>query len=169
MKLIEALKKIQDLQRKAEDIRQKIQAHSAHLNYETPVYPDQKKQVSEWLQMHSGVLKEILRLRIAIQRTNLETNVTIELGGKNVTKTIAEWIHRRRDLAQMEQAGWAMLTDRNLKEGIMRESTGAEKEIKIIRYYDPEERDRNLELYVSEPGLIDARLEVVNAVTDLIE
>ena len=99
MKIIEALKKIKDLQRKAEDLASKIGQYSAYLNYETPMYPDQKKQVSEWLQSHDDILKEILRLRLAIQKTNLETDVTIELGGKTVIHSIAGWIHRRRDLA----------------------------------------------------------------------
>ena len=41
--------------------------------------------------------QEIARLRVAITRTNLATSVTIELGGKPVTKTLAEWIQRRGD------------------------------------------------------------------------
>ena len=169
MKLIEALKQIQDLQRKADDLRGKIALHSAHMDYETPVYSDQRKQVKEWLQAHSDILKEILRLRIAIQRTNLQTDVTIELGGKGVTKTIAEWIHRRRELAEYECVAWKQLTDRGLKEGRIQESTGQTKEVKIIRCYDPEERDKKVDLYSSEPTTIDAKLEITNAVTDLIE
>jgi len=169
MKLIEALKQIQELQRKADDIKDKVAKHSAHLNIETPVYTDQKKQVKEWVQSYSDILKEILRLRIAIQRTNLETDVTIELDGKGVTKTIAEWIHRRRDLASREAQVWGNLTDRGLKEGTMKQSTEQLVDVKIVRCYDPEERDKKLSLYQGEPTIIDAKLEVVNAVTDLVE
>lgn len=169
MKLIEALKQIKDLQRKAEDLREKVGHHSSHLSHETPVYPDQKGQVSEWIQAHRDILKEVLRLRVAIQATNLATDVTIELGGKAVTKSIAAWIHRRRDLANADEAMWRQLTDRNLKEGIMKQSTGEEVQVKIVRCYDPAERDKSIDLFSSEPSLVDARLEVVNAVTDLIE
>lgn len=169
MKLIEALKKIKELQQKADDLREKVAKHSAHLNIETPVYADQKKQVKEWVQAHSDVLREILRLRTAIQKTNLQTPVTIELNGKGVTKTIAEWIHRRRDLAGEEAKMWGVLTDRGLKEGTMKQSTEQLVEVKIVRCYDPEERDRFLSLYQSEPTTVDAKLEVVNAITDLIE
>jgi len=169
MKLIEALKQIKDLEKKADDLRIKVGQHSAHLNIETPVYVDQKKQVREWIQAHSDILKEILRLRIAIQRTNLETDVTIELGGKNVTKTIAEWIHRRRDLARDEANMWARLTDRNLKEGFTQDSQQQQLEVKIVRCYDPAERDERRSVLESEPSIIDGKLEVVNAVTDLIE
>lgn len=169
MKLIEALKKVKDLSKKAEDLQEKIAKYSAYLNYETPAYENQKGQVKEWIQGHSDVLKEILRLRIAIQKTNLETEVSIQLNGKAVKKCIAEWIHRRRDLAGMEMQAWRSLTDRGLKEGTVQQSTGEKMEVKIIRCYDPKERDEKVLIYSEEPSLIDAQLEVVNAVTDLIE
>ena len=41
MKIIEALKSVKELQVKADDLRKKIAAHSAHVTIETPVYPDQ--------------------------------------------------------------------------------------------------------------------------------
>lgn len=169
MKIIVAMKKIKDLQIKAEDLKKKVRDNSALMDFETPLYPDQKKQVSGWLQSHSDIVKEILSLRISIQRTNLATDVTIGFGGLQVKKTIAEWIHRRRDLATLEQGMWLSLTDRGLKEGQVKESTGAVKTVKIVRFYDPEEKDRKAELYRSEPSQIDATLEVVNAVTDLLE
>lgn len=169
MKLIEAMKKVKALQEKADDLRTKISKHSADLDYETPLYTDQKKQVAEWLQAHSDIMKEILKLRIAVQRTNLATDVTITLGDKDVTKSIAEWIHRRRDLAGLELEAWRKLTDRGLKEGSIQQSTGQIREVKIRRYFDPVERDKKQELYRSEPQVIDATLEVINAVTDLIE
>ena len=106
---------------------------------------------------------------MAIQKTNLATDVTIELGGKQVTKTIAEWIHRRRDLANLEQSIWANISDRGLKEGTIATSTGEKTEVKIRRYYDPEERDNKVSLFREEPSIIDRTLEVTNAVTDLVE
>ena len=169
MKLIEALKKIQDLERKADDLREKVFKHAAHLNVETPVYPDQMKQVDDWIQAHHDILKEIERLRLCIQKTNMETPVTINLNGNMVTKSIAAWIHRRRDLAAKEHKVWAMLTDRNLKEGTIKQSTGQEVEVNIFRCYRPKERYEKLDLYRAEPNTIDSTLEVVNAVTDLIE
>jgi len=169
MKIIEGLKQIKDLQKKAEDIRQKIAAHCVRMDYETPVYANQGEQIKEWLQAHSDLLKEILRLRIAIQSTNLVTVVTIELGKTKVTKTVAEWIHRRRDLADSELSVWKMLHDRGLKEGFIQTSAGEKKEARIVRYYDPKERDNKISLFDSEPTIVDSKLEIVNAVTDLIE
>jgi hypothetical protein len=169
MKLIEGLKKIKDLQRKAQDLRVKVSSHSAYLSHETPVYENQKQQVSEWIQAHSDVLKEIMKLRVGIQKTNIQTLVTIDINGKPVEKSIAEWIHRRRDLAGLEREMWDGLGDRGLREGIIEQSTGEKVEVKIVRCYDPKERDSNREIYTSEPVMIDSRLEITNATTDIIE
>ena len=170
MKIIEAMRKLKNLNVKAEDLRSKIAQFCADLTIETPTYPDQRKQVSEWLQAHGDVLKEILHLRVAIQRTNLATNATVELDGKAVTKTVAEWIHRRRDLAKLELDAWSKLTDRGLKEqNVQTSQGGAVTEVRIRRYYDPLERDRKRTLYQSEPSTIDGVLEIINATTDLTE
>jgi len=172
MKLIEAMKQIKTLTAKAEDLRKKVQQYCADLDFETPTYgtaEEQRETVRGWIQAHSDVVKEILRLRVAIQRTNLQSNVAITLGDKAVTKSIAEWIHRRRDLAALDFESWKMLTDRGLKEGNIQTTAGGSKEIRIRRYYTPAERDKNLELYRAEPTTIDATLEVANAITELVE
>lgn len=173
MKLIQAMKLIKELQIKAEDLRKKVKSHCADLDFETPLYEDQRKQVGEWIQSHSDILKEILKLRIAIQRTNLATKVEMELGGGRApVKTIAEWIHRRRDLATAEGQMWDGLTDKGLKEGQFLPSTtpgAAPVAVKIRRYYDPAERDKKVMEFKTEPGVIDRTLEVINAVTDLVD
>lgn len=163
---------IKEMQVKAADMREKVKQYCADLDFETPMYPDQRRQVSEWIQAHSDILKEILGLRVNIQRTNLATLVEIEIGGKRVSKTIAEWIHRRRDLAKEELSMWQGLTDKGLKEGNFLPSTSVgvpQTPVKLRRYYDPTERDAKTELYRSEPGIIDRTLEVINATTDMVE
>jgi hypothetical protein len=167
MKLIEAMKQIKDLQRKADDIKEKVHTYCADQSHETPVYDNQKQKVKEWCQAYEDILKKILELRIAVQKTNLKTHVTIELDGKKITKTIAEWIHRRRDLANSSLSLWKGIGDRGLREGVIKTSTGEATEVKIRRYYDPEERDKKCELFRSEPSIIDSNLEIVNATTDI--
>lgn len=169
MKIIEALKQVKDLGRKADDIVNKIMRHAADLDYETPTYADQRRQIDEWIQSHSDVLKEMSRLKFCIQRTNVLSPVTIEIGGKQVTKSITEWIFRRKTLCTAELQAWKSLNDRGLKEGAIAQSNGVPLNVKIRRYFDPQTRDRKMEELQSEPALIDARLEVINAVTDLLE
>ena len=67
----------------------------------------------------------------------------------------------------MDEATWALLTDRGIKDGMFRTSQGIETEVKVVRHYDVVERDKMREMYKSEPHLIDSALEISNAVTDL--
>lgn len=170
MKLIEGMKLAKELLIKADDLRKKIAANAAHLNIETPVYSDQKKQIREWLQAHEDVVREIARLRVRVTKTNLATNVSITIGEKSVTKCITEWIARRKELAALDGQAWAALTDRGLKEQNLQTSQGGPvTEIRIVRCFDPVERDAKVNTYREEPGLIDRTLEVVNATTDLLD
>jgi hypothetical protein len=124
---------------------------------------------------HHDILQEVLNLGLRIQKTNMQTLVTITLGGKDITQSISAWILRRgqgkvmKGLSNDDLLIWSMLGDRGLKETKQLQSTGQALEIKIKRFFDPAERDRMKELYMSEPQLIDAKLEVVNATTELLE
>ncbi len=171
MKIIEALKSIKDLQRKASDLKDKVAKNCADLDCETPTYIDQKKQVSEWVQAYGDIVKEILRLRYAVQKTNINTQVTIDLGNKSVTKSITEWIYRRKDLAKLDEDVWRSLTDKGLRESQTYQVTPSAPAVIVKKrlYFDPVERDNKIELYRSEPHKIDATLEITNAVTTLIE
>ena len=170
MKLIQAMKQLKQLVIKAEDLREKVGKFCADLSFETPTYPDQRATVDGWIQAHSDVLVQIEKLRLAIQRTNMATLVTIDIDGKQITKPIASWIHRRKDLAEWEGLMWAKLTDRSLKEqNVQTAPGGAVTEVRIRRYYDPALRDAKRDLYRREPSVIDGALEVVNATTELIE
>jgi len=149
-------------------LRDKVKQHCVHMDFETPVYgDDQGDQIEKWMQAHADISQEILSLRLLVQRANLDTPVSIQLNGKSVTKSIAAWIHRRRDLAESDLKMWHSLTDKNLREGTAQQSDGSTRDVRIVRYYDPKKRDEKLELYRSEPSLIDATLEVVNAVTEI--
>lgn len=170
MRIIEAMKAVKANKEKITDLMRRIQSASANLSNETPLYGDATRQkIDGWLRSIHDTGTENIRLLTAIQRTNMHTLVTVTLGGVNVTKTIAEWVWRRREYAAYDQQAWKMLTDRNLKEQRIVASTGQTTDIKIIRHFDPSQRDDKIELYRQEPHLIDAALEVVNATTDLIE
>lgn len=169
MKIIEALKKCKQLRKKANDLMVKVKENSAMLNCETPLYEKPEEQIKEWIQSHHDTVKEIEKLMLAVNKTNLNTLVKIKIGNNDIEKSISAWILRRRELALLERDIWKSQTDRNLKEGQIKESTGNVLEIKVIRYYNPKERDLKVELYDNEPIIIDSTLEVINAQTDLIE
>lgn len=170
MKLIEAMKRVKSNKEKIADLQQKIGTHCANLSHETPVYGTETgNKIKEWLQSCTDLSQENVRLLLAIQRTNLVTPVTITLETKTVTKMIAEWVWRRREYAKMDMLTWSQLTDRGLKEGVANTSTGQPFELKIVRHYDPATRDNQLVMFKGEPHEIDAALEIINAVTDLVE
>lgn len=170
MKIIEAMKRVKANKEKIADLQNRIGSVSAHLSHETPVYgPETREKIKEWAQSCDDLTKENVRLLTAIGRTNLATDVGITIGDRSVVKSIAEWIWRRREYAALDMATWQKMTDRGLREGQAQSSTGINLDIKLVRNYDPELRDKRIAEYKSEPHEIDAALEVVNAVTDLIE
>ena len=169
MKLIEAMKRVKGNRQKIADLQEKISKNCAHLSHETSPYADPKAKVREWAQACDDLSRETVELLTKISKTNLVTMVTIEIGGKHVTKPIAEWIWRRRELAVIDLKTWRSMNDRGLKEGQMQSSTGQPIDVKIVRNYDVETRDRKIDEYSSEPREIDSALEIANAITDLID
>jgi hypothetical protein len=172
MKIIEAMKKIKANRKKIADQQALIQKNCAFLSNETNAYGDLsavKGKVDEWIQSCHDLSLECEKLLVDIARTNLATNVTIHIGGKDITKPIAAWIYRRREFAAIDTRTYQVLTDRGLKEGQIKNSSGDTFDVKINRAFDSSLRDKKLAEFSEEPYLIDSRLEVINAVTDLIE
>lgn len=169
MKIIEALKKVKANDAKVEDLKQKIHEHCVSFSYDTPMYgADTRDKVKEWLQSCEDTNKESLNLLYRISKTNLVTVVNIELAGMNVSKTIAEWIWRRRKYAALDKTVWSKLSDRGLQDGKLAVSGAPAVDVKILRHYDPVVRDAKIALYGSESHLIDSALEIANATTDLL-
>jgi hypothetical protein len=173
MKVIQAMKEVKDLLRKANDIRTKRKTFCADLNNQDPAYKTteaQEKQIREWGDAHRDILRLVEKRRVQIQKTNISKNVVIEIAGQQVQKCIAAWIHRRRDLADLEAESWSNLSTGRLSESAVKDAkTGEVVAVKIRRYYDQAERDKMVEIFTSEKSIIDGSLEVANATTDLIE
>ena len=173
MKLIEGLKEIPALLRKAEDLRKLITNNCALLDNETPSYGNKDQQTSkvkEWIQSHSDTLKRIEWLKACIAKTNIETEVAIKFSDAlTVKKSINRWISRRQQLVELERQAWTALSDRGLKEEKTIQSDKQVIEKKIVRFFDPAERDNKAAFYRLEPMMIDSALEITNATTELIE
>lgn len=179
MKLIEGLKQQKHIAKKIEDLQAKIRQHSAYASIERPVYRDEKdpdspaiqtQQINSWVQSCLDLVKYMVQLRLRIQYTNIVTLVTIQIGqSRSITKTIAEWIHWRRELCDMMYRTHAQLTDKNIKEGQLKNSQGEIVDIKIVRCYSPAQRDSTMAEYMDLKNSIDSTLEIVNATTDMVE
>jgi hypothetical protein len=160
MKLIEALKAVSRFRTVQDELIAKIQKNSVLLKGITPEYgDDQAKKVSGWLEDVRQVGLEILSLSIRIQKTNLNTAVSIEMGGLEMSMTIAEWILRRRVTRLAEMRAWAScgVPLKTIVEGA-----------DVVRYFEPVERDAQTKLLLEETALIDTALDIANVTTDLI-
>jgi len=92
MKIIEGLKQLKLNAKKISDITARIALNSAKKDFEKSPYADAPAQVKEWLDQVEGLVKRNSDIALAISKTNAATQVTIELEGKQVTKSITEWI-----------------------------------------------------------------------------
>jgi hypothetical protein len=55
---------------------------------------------------------------------------------------------------------WNALTDKGIKEGIIKAPSGNEQKVEIVRFFDSAQRDKMKDMYMSEPSIIDARLGI---------
>lgn len=167
MKVIEALKEVKRLREKIYDLGSKIAQNSAYREDMKTEYDDPKTQIQSWQTQIHQATDRMESLLTRISYTNLRVSVSIEIGGKTITKSIAAWIYRRRELAQLDLRAWQTCTNRNLSVAIDRKDN--DKIYPVILNYNAKTRDQKIEEYESEPGLIDARLETINATLDLYE
>lgn len=169
MKIIESLKKVKELYKKADDIRGKISKYCVKMSFEQDRYENQGEQVKSWIQAHHDIVLEIERLRERIAKTNLATEVTIEVGGNKVTKSIHSWISRRRDLVGLEMTCWQQLDDKGMNDQKIRMSNGEVQEMTVVRFFDYKDKDHKLDTLKEEYTSIDSTLEIINATTDVLD
>ena len=74
----------------------------------------------------------------------------------------------RKDLCAKEIMIWKGLGDKGLRDSRTSMPSGV-IDAKIRRYYDPVKKDGMIAALQSEPSVIDGKLEIVNATTDLLE
>lgn len=172
MKIIEAMRKIKTLDERLSGLVIKIREHSSDNGEGEPVYitvQDQVNKIKEWVQCYKDTVKEIERLRVAIQRTNIAVEVPVTMSDDSIVKkTIAAWIHRRRDLSKKDAHAWEALRCPHKPRAVL-ETDGKGACINPRRYYDMNGRDSMLAILQAEPNCIDAALEIANATTDIIE
>lgn len=170
MKVVEALKKIKANRKKITDLNSKIACIASHMENEADslAYKNPADKVKEFVQSAFDTQRENSKLLSRVQKTNLNTLVTVELGGVQVTKTVAEWVYRRREGVDHEIETYRNMRT-NMKPGAIQKPDGTIIVNNVIRNYDEEQRDKRMAILQEEKSLIDAALEITNAVTDLIE
>lgn len=176
MKIIEALKNLKTIQKRIEKNCQQINEYCAYVSTETPAFETAEKQeaqVQSLIQSNLDLELEYLRLKRAIDNTNLFTNATIVTPTRTYTYPISELITIRRTAGQFRTRTYQSL---NSGRAISRLQTYFNQKggvdpanpAKVVSLYKEEEKNAALLEWESLLSQIDATLEVVNATTDLI-
>ena len=168
MKIIEALKELPLIDKKLAKIAVQIQQYSSEadnghmsLPFETP--EKQAAEVDALVQSTNDLVTRSAHIRRALAMTNAD--IAVELGGK--TRTISEWIaYRDRGFANQLRALQA-LNDSVARSNLKTAGFDEEKGIKIARFYDEKARNEKILAIEELQGQLDAKLEMVNATTDL--
>jgi hypothetical protein len=171
MKIIEALKNLKTIQKRMEKNCQQIREYCAYVSVETPVFETQEKQRAEvdaLIQSNIDLEVEYLRLKKAIETTNLAVTVTIG----TLTHTITELISIKRVVGKFRTATYSALTPQlalQRLQQIYNQSKGVDptNPAKVIVVFEEKMRNQKIREWEDFLAQIDGRLEVVNAETDL--
>lgn len=171
MKLIEALKNLKTIEKRVEKNCAQITEYCAYVSVETPHFETQEKQTQEvasLIQANRDLTTEYLRLKSAIEVTNLNTSVTI---GER-THSVSELVTIRRVCGKFVANTLNALTPRiattRLQQAFNRPGgINITEPPKVIAAYREEDKNKALREWEEFTSSIDGRLEVVNAETEL--
>ena len=178
MKIIEGMDRIKQNIKEIDDLKKKIAQYCVRYSHEGFTYKDEagndstRAKIAEWLQGANQLALDNVNLQMRIQKTNISTMVTIKIGDNVITKSISEWILRKRKYATLDLEIWKSLDDRNMRDGFMPTSSGEKVKTEVVRYYDPTLKDKRVKEYSLEAmkgGLIDTHLAIASATTDLVD
>ncbi len=170
MKIVEGLKKVKMNRKRIDQLHLKVHELFAHMETDEKPhgYDNPKATLEGWVQTIHDLQKDNATILAAVQRTNLETEVTVEVvEGKPVTKTIHDWLYRRREGVDFDYRTFYNMRT-NLKPITERNDAGDLKVINVVYNFPVEKRDELLATYSEEKVKIDSALEIANATTDLV-
>lgn len=169
MKIIEALKNLKTIEKRIAKNAESITEYSAYVSTETPHFETldrQAEEVERLLQANIDLETEYLRLKTAIETTNLA--VTVEFGDRR--HTISELIGIRRKTAGFRRQTLGAL---NPQKAMARMKENYNKGIdttnppRIVLAFKEQKKIREFTDWDNFVSSIDGRLEVVNAETEL--
>lgn len=172
MKIIEALKELPTLDKRISKNIALINEYSSDVDinedwekqslaFGTP--EKQREEINSLIQSTNDLVERRARLRRALTITNAEVEVSI----RGETRTIAEWIDMRRGGMNLRIKAVEALNDNNGNMRLNNVKFDAEKGIRIIRFFDVAERNNRITELQAIRDEIDAKLEMVNATTEL--
>lgn len=172
MKIIEGLKELKLIESKMKKNNEKIEKYSSILDNERPQFESESHQIQEvknLVQSNKDLQERYLELKAAIERTNLSTKVKID--GQAKEHTIYELIIIKRKLGDLIKQTYTSMNTKQAASRLSssRSSLGGSIAPKVVPLYDERTKNEALDAHENFMSVIDGRLEVVNAVTDIIE
>lgn len=170
MKIIEALKNLKTIQKRIEKNCEQIKQYCGYVNSETPAFETEEKQrmeVNSLIQSNLDLEVEYLRLKKAVEQTNLA--VIVAIGSRNYT--ITELISIRRVVGKFRLNTYNSLSPvqamSRLQQVYNKPGWDSTNPPKIVLVFKEEDKNRNIKDWEEFLSSIDGKLEVVNAETDL--
>lgn len=170
MKIIEALKELPLIEKKVTKNAALIEKYASEVDNGSPTLlleeaSEHRKEVTALLQSTNDLVDRAGKIRRALAMTNANTDVTIE----GVTKSITEWIAFREQGHRLKRRALDALNDSRATSVMNSTPFDPEKGIRVMRFYDEREKNEAIQKIDDIQGQLDARLEIVNATTDLTE
>lgn len=179
MKLIEALKNLKTIEKRIDKNCEQIKEYAAYVSGETPAFETEERQrqeVQSLVQANLDLEKEYIRLKRAIEHTNLLTKVVI--GSKEYT--ISELITIKGATKGKAGAGRFRLNTYNALhpqkaltrlQQVFNQRGGIDptNPAKVVPLYREEDKNKALRDWDEFLSAIEGKLEVVNAETDLAQ
>jgi hypothetical protein len=167
MMLIEGMKKLRLIEKRMTGNASDIERYASMVSTEMPIFESleaQKRKVTQLVQANGDLMHEYLTVKNAIDKTNIETQVTLEQG----TYTIAELLIIKRKLANLMATTFKALNENTGQSRLRHAPNTPENPAHLVRLYDEEFKMRGLREWQDLYHVIDSRLEVVNATTPLL-
>ena len=168
MKIIEGMKRLRVIEKRMESQRNAITEYASKLSTEMPRFQtkeDQAKEVASLIQSNNDLCAEYLRIKRSIEYTNLK--VSVELQGK--AYSISDLLVVKRKLADRMVATYRALNDTVARDRLRNAPKFDGETPKVEILYDERTKLDNIRKWQDLADIIDSRLEVINATTDLIE
>lgn len=171
MKLIEGMKRLKIIEKKMLHNAERINQYASMLSTERPIFgtdTEQRKQVEQLIQSNVDLGKEYLSIKCRVDKTNLETVVTV--GKENFA--IADLLQIKRSVAALMKRTYQSLNDQQAEmrlRTIRQQPAAGEKPPHVERMYDENKKYEGLQYWQGLEDEIEQRLEVINATTELVE
>lgn len=167
MTIIEALKKIKNLEKKIARQNGEITSYASKLSSEKPSFESdavQKKKVEELVQSNLDCIKEMLQLKQSVERTNLGTILTIS----GHTASLSEHLHLKRKFSSLQISVLKALNTSAADMRMIRATPSKDNPVVVERMFDEAKRNDSQKKIFDYLGALDEQIEVINATTYLI-